>query len=154
MTSRVTASPTCIGCWTAPASPICRRAAPFLVTDLAGNYASLSAGDKAVGAHDVVDGSGISPAGAAYDRDELVGASTARELFNRRTGAAGAAGLVVLSVDQIRAANAGTPFRAEVGAFGDALAHAGWTRAVIANGDGLDGPDSRRAPAARPRPSR
>ena len=95
--------------------------APKLRNDLAGNYASLSAGDKAVGASTVPDASGIAPAGAAYQVDEKLGAVTAGELFARRTGRPAGEGLVVLGVDQIAAANAATPFHASVGVFGDAL---------------------------------
>ena len=112
--------------------------APNLRSDLAGNYATLSAGDKAVGASTIADASGIAPAGAAFAVDEQIGAVSAGAVFGRRTGRDAGAGLVVLGVEQIAVANAATPFHASVGALGDSLAAAGWTRAVIANGDGSE----------------
>ncbi len=112
--------------------------APLLREDLAGNYASLNAGDKAVGPRDEIDRTGVAPAGAAYNVDERLTGTTAGEVFTHRTGRAAGAGLVVLGVGQVAAANAATPYRAKIGALGDVLAGAGWTRSVIANGDGLD----------------
>src|SRR3954451_8909725 len=46
--------------------------APRLRNRLADNYASLGAGDKAVGAGTHVDADGVVPAGAAYSVDELL----------------------------------------------------------------------------------
>jgi hypothetical protein len=112
--------------------------APKLRNGLADNYASLSAGDKAVGASGSTDAEGITPAGAAYRVDEMLGTTSAGAVFIRRTGRAAGTGLVMLGVQQLAAANAATPFRAKVGAFGGALGRAGWSRAVIANGDGPD----------------
>jgi hypothetical protein len=112
--------------------------APKLRNGLADNYATLGAGDKAVGAARSEDAGGIVPAGAAYRTDELLGTTDAGSVFTRRTGRAAGTGLVVLGVEQLVAANAATPFRATVGAFGGALGDAGWRRSVIANGDGID----------------
>ena len=121
--------------------------APKLRNRLADNYASLGAGDKAVGARGGTDTAGMEPAGASFGVDELLGTTTAGSVFARRTGRAAGAGLVVLGVQQLVAANAATPFHAPVGAFGGALGAAGWSRSVIANGDGLDAGD----PASVPR---
>ena len=121
--------------------------APKLRNRLADNYASLGAGDKATGASAASDRAGMQPAGASFGVDELLGTTTAGSVFTRRTGHAAGAGLVVLGVQQLVAANAATPFHARVGAFGGALGDAGWSRSVVANGDGLDAGD----PAAVPR---
>ena len=107
--------------------------APSIRPDLAGGYATLSAGDKAVA-------SGTADDGAGFDVDEHVGAGTARQAFARRTGTDAARGLVHLGLPQIVEANASTDFEAEVGALGDALEDAGYSRAVIANGDGVELP--------------
>ncbi|MEX1007259.1 MAG: hypothetical protein WD271_05380 [Acidimicrobiia bacterium] len=107
--------------------------APSIRPDLAGGYATLSAGDKAVG-------SGTADDGAAFVVDEHVGAGTARQAFLRRTGTDASRGLVHLGLPQIVDANEATDFEAEVGALGDALDAAGYARAVIANGDGVELP--------------
>jgi hypothetical protein len=120
--------------------------APKLRNGLADNYASLSAGDKAVGASATPDAGGLAPAGAAYRVDELLGTTRAGAVFTRRTGRDAGAGLVVLGVEQLVVANAATPFRATVGAFGGALGRAGWSRSVLANGDGLDVGDAATVP--------
>jgi hypothetical protein len=105
--------------------------APTIRPDLAGGYATLSAGDKAVG-------SGTADDGAAFDVDERVGAGTAAQAFRRRTGIDAKRGLVHLGLPQIDEANEDTEYEADVGALGDALADAGYSRAVIANGDGVE----------------
>ena len=107
--------------------------APSIRPDLAGGYATLSAGDKAVA-------SGTADDGAGFEVDEHVGAGTAAQAFARRTGTDAARGLVHLGLPQIVEANASTDFEAEVGALGDALEDAGYSRAVIANGDGVELP--------------
>ena len=71
---------------------------------------------------------------------EHVGAGTAAQAFARRTGADVSRGLVHLGLPQIVEANESTDFEAEVGALGDALADAGYSRAVVANGDGVELP--------------
>ncbi|HEY7106801.1 MAG TPA: hypothetical protein VH986_10385 [Acidimicrobiia bacterium] len=105
--------------------------APTIRPDLAGGYATLSAGDKAVA-------SGTADDGAAFDVDEHVGAGTARQAFRRRTGVDAPRGLVHLGVSQIDDANEDTVYDADVGALGDALQDAHYRRAVIANGDGVE----------------
>jgi hypothetical protein len=105
--------------------------APTIRPDLAGGYATLSAGDKAVG-------SGTAEDGAAFDVDEHVGAGTAVQAFRRRTGIDATRGLVHLGLPRIDEANEDTEYEADVGALGDALAGAGHSRAVIANGDGVE----------------
>jgi hypothetical protein len=109
--------------------------APTIRPNLAGGYATLSAGDKAVASDTVDDGAG-------FDVDEHIGAGTARQAFARRTGTDARRGLVHLGLPQIVAANEDTDFEADVGALGDALAHAGYARAVIGNADGLELPST------------
>lgn len=111
--------------------------APLLKNDLAGNYASLNAGDKAVGPGTALDGTGIA-ADAAYNADEPLTGTSAGEVFAQRTGRVAGAGLVVLDAARLAAANRATPYHAKVGALADVLAQAGWSRSVIANGDGFD----------------
>lgn len=105
--------------------------APGIRPDLSGGYATLSAGDKAVG-------SGTAADGAAFEVDEHVGSGTAQQAFARRTGTDASQGLVHLGLPQIVDANLSTDFEAEVGVLGDALDQAGYARAVIANGDGVE----------------
>jgi hypothetical protein len=107
--------------------------APRIRPDLAGGYATLSAGDKAVG-------SGTADDGAGFGVDERVGAGTAAEAFARRTGHEAKRGLVHLGLPQIVDANADTDYEAEVGALGDALRDAGFSRAVVGNADGVELP--------------
>ena len=67
--------------------------APKLRNRLADNYASLGAGDKAVGARGASDAAGMEPAGARrIGVDELLGTTTAGSVFTRRTGRAAGAG--------------------------------------------------------------
>jgi hypothetical protein len=105
--------------------------APRIRPDLAGGYATLSAGDKAVA-------SGTPDDGAGFTADERVGVGTAGEAFARRTGTNVTRGLVQLGLPLIDAANAGTDYDAETGALGDALDDAGFSRAVIGNADGVE----------------
>lgn len=114
--------------------------APGIRNDLAGNYASLSAGDKAVGPTRMVDVAGVATPGATYRVDEDLGETTAGEIFTRRTGKLATVGLVVFDAARVIAANNATPYQATIGAFGDALARAGWNRSVIANADGAEVP--------------
>jgi hypothetical protein len=105
--------------------------APSLKPDLAGGYATLSAGDKAV--------STVTPDdGAAFGVDEMVDGQTAADVFALRTGRSVSQGLVHLGAPVLEDANAQSAWGARLGVLGDALATAGYSRAVIANGDGAD----------------
>ncbi len=105
--------------------------APSLRTDLVSGYATLGAGDKATAARTADDG-------AAYDAHEELDGGTAAELFARRTGLEVNRGLVHLGLPELVAANDASLWRAHLGALGDALDRAGYSRAVIANGDGVE----------------
>src|SRR5262245_29028024 len=109
--------------------------APSIRPDLAGGYATLSAGDKAVG-------SGTADDGAGFEADEHLGAGTAADAFARRTGRSGARGLVHLGLPEVVDANHDTDFEADVGALGDALHDAGFSRAVVGNADGVELPSA------------
>lgn len=98
---------------------------------LADGYVTVGAGTRSIGAGDAVDGE-------AFAVDETIGGDTAGEIFERRTGASPQRGLVHLGFPAIVEANASELYDAEVGALGDALDDAGFTRAVIANADGQD----------------
>ncbi|HEY3671508.1 MAG TPA: hypothetical protein VGN51_11285 [Acidimicrobiia bacterium] len=107
--------------------------APRIRPDLAGGYATLSAGDKAVASGTPYDGAG-------FTADEPVGVGTAADAFARRTGTKVTRGLVQLGLPQIDDANADSDYDAETGALGDALEAAGFSRAVIGNADGVELP--------------
>jgi hypothetical protein len=99
---------------------------------LSDGYVTLSAGTRAVGAGFPIDGE-------AFDaRERVNGAGTAAQMFARRTGEHVDSGLVHLGIGAIEEDNAEELYDAEIGALGDALADAGFDRAVIANGDGRD----------------
>jgi hypothetical protein len=100
-------------------------------TKLADGYVTLGAGTRSVGANADTDGEG-------FEVDEPFAGTTAGQVFERRTGRAPHGGLVNLGVAGIVDQNDQELFDAEVGALGDKLASAGWSRAVIANADGLD----------------
>jgi len=108
--------------------------APTLGVDLAGGYVTLGSGDKAVGGNPLSDG-------AALGVSEEFGGDTAAQVFTQRTGRVARHGLVHLGIADIEAANSASIFDADVGVLGDALAKAGYSRAVIANGDGSQPPD-------------
>ncbi len=105
--------------------------APTLHADLVSGYATVGAGDKATAGKNPDDG-------AAYDAQEDVSGEPAAELFARRTGLEASSGLVHLGVAELAAANESSLWRAHLGALGDALDRAGFSRAVIANGDGTE----------------
>jgi hypothetical protein len=112
--------------------------APKLRSDLTSGYVTLGAGNKAVGVGPSDDGSGLQPDGAAFETRETVGGQAAGAVFERRTGQRADQGLVHLGIAETVGANRDSAFGAEVGALGDTLARAGWSRAVVANGDGTD----------------
>ncbi len=99
---------------------------------LSDGYVTLGSGTRAVGAGFPIDGE-------AFDAGERVdGEGTAGQMFARRTGKHVDSGLVHLGIGAIEEDNAEALYDAEVGALGDALADAGFDRAVVANGDGRD----------------
>lgn len=107
-------------------------------TRLGDGYLTLGAGTRSVGME-----SGARSDGQAFEVEEPFGADHAGEVYTRRTGRAAGNGLVYLDIGPIVERNEQELFDAEIGALGDALAGAGWSRAVIANGDGLDVEDVR-----------
>lgn len=99
-----------------------------------------------LGAAYVTIGAGTRSGTAATDGDgleveERFGNATAGDAYRQRTGTAPGPGIVQLGIAQITATNAGLLFDAHVGALGDTLRDAGFSRAVIANADHLQ-PDS------------
>jgi hypothetical protein len=97
-------------------------------TDLAEGYVSIGAGARTTAA-------GTSDDGDAFDANEVVGGETARRVFQQRTGTLVRHGIVHLGIAPIVAANDAERPDAEVGALANAIAPAGYSRAVIANGD-------------------
>ncbi|HUF83983.1 MAG TPA: hypothetical protein VMQ81_05250 [Acidimicrobiia bacterium] len=99
-------------------------------TRLGDGYITLGAGTRAVG-DGVTDGEG-------FGVDEAFGIDTAGGVFERRTGRSVASGLVQLGVAEIVERNDDVLLGAEPGALGERLDDAGFRRAAIANGDGVD----------------
>jgi hypothetical protein len=97
--------------------------------DVASGYVTLGAGTRASGSESPSDG-------AAFDVGEPFGSATAASAFEQRTGQTSDRGLVHLGIAPIVEANDAVHLDAEIGALGDALAAAGYSRAVVANGDG------------------
>ena len=93
-------------------------------------YATLGAGTRSA-TDGVTDGD-------AFGANELFGDGTASDVFRLRTGRTVQRGLVHLGLAGLVAKNAGLLFDAKIGALGDALAKAGFGRAVIANADGVE----------------
>lgn len=100
---------------------------------LSDGYITLGAGTRSVG-----NSTDTASDGQAFDVAEPFGGDTAGAVYERRTGRAPRSGLVDLDIAAIVERNKKQLYDAEIGALGDALAGAGWARAVIANGDGLD----------------
>lgn len=100
---------------------------------LGDGYITLGAGTRSVGnlTDTTTDGHG-------FEVEEHYGNDTAGQVYSRRTGRDAGRGLVDLDIDAIVQRNKNELYDAEIGALGDALAGAGWARAVIANGDGQD----------------
>ena len=105
--------------------------APSLRPDLASGYATVGAGDKATAGRAPDDG-------AAYGAQEDVGGEPAANVFARRTGVVTDAGLMHLGLPELAAANESSLWKAHLGALGNALDRAGFSRAVIANADGAE----------------
>ena len=97
---------------------------------LGDGYATLGAGTRS-GTDGVTDGE-------AFGVHEPFGGGSASDAFRVRTGRTVRRGLVHLGLAGLEAKNAGLRFDAKVGALGDALARAGFRRAVIANADGAE----------------
>jgi hypothetical protein len=93
-------------------------------------YATLGAGTRSA-TDGVTDGE-------AFGVDEPFGDGTASEAFHLRTGRTVRRGLVHLGLAGLVSKNAGLLFDAKAGALGDALARAGFGRAVVANADGVE----------------
>lgn len=108
---------------------VATRAASGLAK-LGDGYATLGAGTRS-GTDGVTDGE-------ALDVDESFRGRTASDTFRVRTGRTVRRGLVHLGLAGLEAKNATLMFDAQVGALGDALARAGFRRAVIANADGAE----------------
>jgi hypothetical protein len=96
-------------------------------------YITLGAGTRSVGISSFNESDGN-----AFEVGERYGADAAGDVYTRRTGRAARNGLVDLDIGDIVDRNEQELFDAEIGALGNALSDAGWSRAVIANGDGLD----------------
>jgi hypothetical protein len=93
-------------------------------------YATLGAGTRSA-TDGVTDGE-------AFGVDEQFGDGTASDAFRLRTGRTVRRALVHLGLAGLVSKNAGLLFDAKAGALGDALARAGFGRAVIANADGVE----------------
>jgi hypothetical protein len=102
-------------------------------TRLGEGYITLGAGTRAVGVSSFNESDGN-----AFEVGEAYGTDTAGEVYTRRTGREAGNGLVDLDIGDILDRNKQELFDAEIGALGNALSDADWSRAVIANGDGLD----------------
>jgi hypothetical protein len=102
-------------------------------TKLGEGYITLGAGTRSIGISSFNESDG-----QAFDVGETYGTDTAGAVYARRTGRDPGNGLVDLDIADIRDRNKQELFDAEIGALGEALSGAGWSRAVIANGDGLD----------------
>ena len=105
-------------------------------TRLGDAYLTIGAGTRAVG-DPATDGDGLMAG-------ERFGDSSAGEVYRQRTGRA-PAGIVALGLAPILENNDEQLRNARVGALGEALEHAGYERAVIADADGQQ-PDSPPAP--------
>jgi hypothetical protein len=91
-------------------------------------YLAIGAGSRALSDELLV--------GQAFEPDEMYGGTRAADVFAQRTGLHVDHGLLHLGAEALSAENASGRFDPRLGALGDALAAAGWRRAVIANGDG------------------
>jgi hypothetical protein len=103
------------------------------VTRLADGYVTIGTGTRAVGGPTQVETDG-----EGFEVGEPFGDATAGQVFTRRTGHRPGDGLVNLGLGGIVDKNDEQLFDAHVGELGDTLGNAGWSRSVIANGDGTD----------------
>ncbi|MGH9033234.1 MAG: hypothetical protein ACRDZV_14000, partial [Acidimicrobiia bacterium] len=100
-------------------------------TNLGDGYITIGAGTRAIGDNGATDGQ-------AFEVDEPFGVGTAGAVFELRTGRAVERGIVQLAIATITNRNETLLLDSEPGALGTALAEAGYGRAVIANGDGIE----------------
>jgi hypothetical protein len=98
--------------------------------DLASSYLTIGAGTRA-------GSTGLPDDGLGLQADEPFGTITAAEAMRQRTGSQVSSGIVQLGTPAIIASNDEQDVDVTVGALGDALAHGGWNRAVVGNGDGM-----------------
>ena len=103
-------------------------------------YVTIGAGNRS--------GSASGSDGDALRVDERFGNDAAGDVYRQRTGRDPGPGIVQLGIAQITDVNAALLFDGHVGALGDTLRDAGYSRAVIANADGLQ-PDT--PPGGAPR---
>ena len=106
-----------------------------MITRTAGKRSSAAAGYTAIGAGGRA--SATTPLAAqAFEPAEAYGDTTAAEVYRQRTGRSADGQIVHLGIAALKQENADGLFNPRLGAFGDALAGAGESRAVIANADG------------------
>ncbi len=96
-------------------------------TDAGDGYMTVGAGARAIAP---AEGAGL-----GFGVEDPYGADPAGLVYQRRTGRRPGDGLVDLSVEPAVDANNKLLYDAKVGALGNALAHAGVERAVVANAD-------------------
>ena len=96
-------------------------------------YVTIGTGTRAAG-DGATDGEGL-------EVSERFGRDSAGAAYRQRTGRKPGRGLVDLAIARIKDANTALLYGAQPGALGDELAKAGYSRAVIANADGLQ-PDT------------
>jgi hypothetical protein len=103
---------------------------------LASGYLTIGAGNRATATTTTTAGiTTPSLDGAAFEATEPVGTGNAADAFAALTGRTQRDGIVQLGIGPIVAANRSLTTLTRVGALGNALARAGYTRAVIANAD-------------------
>ena len=96
-------------------------------------YVTIGAGTRAAG-DDTTDGEGLASG-------ERFGNGTAGAAYQQRTGGTSRGEIVDLGIARVDGANAKLLYEAQPGALGDALTTAGYSRSVVANGDGTQ-PDA------------
>jgi hypothetical protein len=106
-----------------------------MITRTAGKRSSAAAGYTAIGAGGRA--SAVTPlAPQAFEPAEAYGRTTAAKVYHQRTGQDADGAIVHLGIAALKQENAAGLYNPRLGAFGDALAGAGESRAVIANADG------------------
>ena len=99
--------------------------------DLAAAYLTIGAGTRAAS-------TGLPDDGQGLGMDERFGPLSARETFRIRTDQTKTNGIAQLGIAAITRQNDEQDVDVTVGALGNTLAKAGFARAVIGNGDGLE----------------